>query len=76
MVDELNTFSNFLGLKPNKIKCEIGGIDILNGKWHYVVCEMAVNNETVKILGVYFWNNKNLEPYQTFCEHIVKIESF
>ena len=42
--------------------------------WH----EMAVNlnNETVKVLGVYFWNNKNLEPYQTFCEHIVKIENF
>ena len=36
MIDELNTSSNFLGLKPNKIKCEIGGIDILKRKWHYV----------------------------------------
>ena len=28
---ELNTFSNFSGLKPNKTECEIGGIGVLNG---------------------------------------------
>ena len=30
-MNELNTFSNFLGLKPNKIKCDIAGNVVLNG---------------------------------------------
>ena len=30
-MSELNTFSNFSGLKPNKTKCEIAGIGVLNG---------------------------------------------
>ena len=30
-MNELNTFSNFLELKPNKRKCEIAGIGVLNG---------------------------------------------
>ena len=29
-MNELNTFSNFSGLKPNKTKCEIAGICVLN----------------------------------------------
>ena len=29
--NELNTSSNFSGLKPNMTKCEITGIDVLNG---------------------------------------------
>ena len=31
LINEFDTFSNFSGLKPNKIKCEIPGIDVLNG---------------------------------------------
>ena len=31
LMSELNTFSNFSGLKPNKAKCEIAGISVLNG---------------------------------------------
>ena len=30
-MNELNTFSNFSGLKPNKTKCEIASFDVLNG---------------------------------------------
>ena len=30
LMNELNTFSNFPGLKPNKTKYEITGIDVLN----------------------------------------------
>ena len=30
LINELNTFSNFSGLKPNKTKWEIRGIGILN----------------------------------------------
>ena len=29
-MNELNTFSNFSGLKPNKTKCEIVSIGVLN----------------------------------------------
>ena len=31
LMSELNTFSNFSGLKTNKIKCENTGIGVLNG---------------------------------------------
>ena len=31
LMNELNTFSNFSGLKPNITKCEIAGIGVLNG---------------------------------------------
>ena len=31
LVNELNTFSDFSGLKPNKTKYEIAGIRVLNG---------------------------------------------
>ena len=34
-----------------------------------------LNNETVKILGVHFSYNKNLEQDKIFSEHILKIES-
>ena len=34
-----------------------------------------LNNETVKILGVHFSYNKNLEQDKKFSEYILKIES-
>ena len=34
-----------------------------------------LNNETVKILGVHFSYNKNLEQDKNFCDHIFKIEN-
>ena len=76
-MNELNTFSNFLGLKPNKIKCDIAGNVVLNGV-QLALCGtkcVNLNNKTVKILRVYFLYNKNLEPNNNFSEHIVKIEN-
>ena len=76
-MNELNIFSNFSGLKPNKTKCEIVGIGVLNGV-QVALCGMKcfnLNNETVKILGVHFSYNKNLEQDKNFSEHILKIES-
>ena len=36
-MNEVNTFSNFSGLKPDKIKCEIAGIGFMDRrKWHPV----------------------------------------
>ena len=77
LMNELNIFSNISGLKPNKIKCEIEGIGVLNGI-QVALCGMKcvnLNNETVKILGVHFSYNKNLEQNKIFSGHILKIES-
>ena len=76
-MNELNIFSNFSGLKPNKTKCEIAGISVLNGV-QVALCDMKcvnLNNETMKILGAHFWYNKNLEQDKKFSEHIFKIKS-
>ena len=76
-MSELNTFSKFPGLKPNKTKCETAGIGVLNGV-QVALCGMKcvnLNNETVKILGVHFSYNKNLEQDKNFCENIIKIEN-
>ena len=76
-MSELNIFPNFSKLKPNKTKCEIRGIGVLNGV-EVALCSMKyvdLNNETVKILGVHFSYNKNLEQDKNFCEHDVKIEN-
>ena len=63
LINELNTFSNFSGLKPNKTKWEIRGIGILN-RVQVALCSMKcvnLNNETKTIIGIYFSYNKNLE---------------
>ena len=60
LMNELNIFSNFSGLKPNKTKCEIVGISVLNGV-QVALCGMKcvnLNNETVKILHAHFSYNK------------------
>ena len=45
-------------------------------KWHSVAMECVnLNDETVKILDVYFSYSKNLEQDKNFSEHIVKIEN-
>ena len=76
-MNELNIFSNISRLKPNKTKCEIARIGVLNGV-QVALCDMKwvnLNNETVKILGVHFSYNKNLEQDKTFSERILEIES-
>ena len=68
LMNELNTFSNFSGLKPNKTKCEIAGIGALNGV-QVALCGMKcvnLNNKIVKILGVYFSYNKNIQQDKNF----------
>ena len=64
-------------LKHNKAKCEIVGIGVLN-EVQMALCGMKcvnLNNETMKILGVHFSDNKNLEQDKKFSDHIVKIEN-
>ena len=77
LMSELNTFSKFSGLKPNKTKFEVVDIGVLNGVQVALggMKFVNLNNKTMKILGVLFLYNKNLEQDKNFCEHIVKIES-
>ena len=76
LMNKLNTFSNFSGLKPNWTKCEITGIGVLS-RVQVALCGIKcvnLNNETVKTLGVHFLYNKNLEQDKNFY-HIVKTEN-
>ena len=77
IIQSMNAFSNFSGLKPNKTKCEIVAIGVLSGI-QVALCGIKcvnLNNETVKILGVHFSYNKNPEQDKIFFEHIVKIKN-
>ena len=49
-------FSQFSGLKPNKSKCEIAGIDVLKGV-KVTLCGMRCVNlheDTIEILGIHY----------------------
>ena len=67
LMNELNTFSNFSRLKPNKTKCDIAGTGGLNGV-QVALCGM-------KCVNLHFLYNKSFEQDKSFCEHIVKIEN-
>ena len=51
--------SDFLGLKPNTIKCKIAGIGVLKGVQAAICGIKCINlrNKTIKILSVYFSYN-------------------
>ena len=77
LINELNTFSNFSGLKPNMTKFEIVSIGVQNGV-QVALCGMKcvnLNSKTEKILGVHCSYNisYNLEQDENFCKHTVKI---
>ena len=59
LMNELNTFSNFSWLKPNKTKCKIAGIGVLNGVQVALWCMKCINlnSETVKMIDVRFSYN-------------------
>ena len=64
-MNELNTFANFSGVKPNKAKYEIASIGVVNGVQVALCGRKCVNfnNEIVRLLGVHFSYNKNLEQH-------------
>ena len=72
-----DTFSILSGLKPNKSKCEIAGIDILKGV-SMELCRMEcidLTNNSMKILGIHFSYNKKIETEENFIKLIKKIEN-
>ena len=73
VINSLNSFSKYSGLKPNT--CEIAGIGVLNGV-NVALCGMKsidLSKDSVKILGTYYSYDKELEQDKNFVEHICKI---
>ena len=76
VINSLNSFSKYSGLKPNTSKCEIAGIGVLNGV-NVALCGMKsidLSKDSVKILGTYYSYDKELEQDKNFVEHICKIQ--
>ena len=74
LMNELNIFLKFSRLKPNKAKCEISGIGVLNGVQVALGSMKCVNlnNKTLNILGVRLSYNKHLERDKTFANILSK----
>ena len=70
-------FSQFPGLKRNKSKCEIAGIGVLKGM-KVALGDMGCVNlceDAIKILGIHYSYNKQLENDENFKKYIAKIEN-
>ena len=70
-------FSQFSGLKPNKSKCEIAGIGVLKGV-KVALCGVRwvnLHEDTIKILGIHYLYNKQLQNDEKFKKCIAKIEN-
>ena len=66
-------FSKFSGLKPNISKCEVSGIGFLKGVKKSVCGIKCIDliTETIKILGVHFSYNQNLQIPKNFVKSII-----
>ena len=76
LINSVNQFYHFSGLKANIEKCEIAGIGSLK-----VVKEAAcaltcidLSNDTIKILGIHFFYNKKFHMQNNFLTTIKKIQ--
>ena len=62
VLNDIETFSNFSGLRPNLHKCKIAGIGILKNV-NVALCGMKninLTTESTKLLGVHIsYNKKN-----------------
>ena len=70
LLEAFHAFSFFSGLKPNKSKCEIAEIGLLEGV-NVALCGMECVNlekDTIKILGIHYSYNQALEYDQNFTE--------
>ena len=68
-------FSQFSALKPNKSKCEIAGIGVLKGV-KMALCGMRCVNlyeDTIKVLGIHYSHNKQLENVENIASTLQKL---
>ena len=69
MVKSFHIFSSFSGLRPNLIKYENAGINVLKGvkvAVYGIQC-LDLVLDTIKILGAHFSYNKKLKEERNFC---------
>ena len=77
LLEIFKLFSHFSGLKSNKSKFEIAGVGVLKGV-KVTLCGMACVNQhenTIKILGIYYSYNKQLENDENLRKYIAKIKN-
>ena len=76
ILNNFNIMSQFSGLKINKSKCEAAGIGVMKGVKMALCGEECVNLliDAIKILGIYFSYNKELENEKNFLDHITKLQ--
>ena len=78
VINALEQFSLFSGLKPNNSKCEVAGIGALKGV-SVALCGMEcidLTTKTIKILGIHFSYNNNVKNNENFMKHIRKLSRF
>ena len=71
-------FCLFSGLKINNAECEIAGIGVKKGV-KMALCGMKcidLTDDVIKILGIFFPYNKNLEQEKIFWIILLKFEIF
>ena len=74
VMNVFGTFSIYSGLKPNKSKCETAGTGVLRMSVELSGMEcIDLTKNSVKILGIHFSYNKNIENEENFTKLIKKI---
>ena len=73
----INSYSTYSGLKPNISKCEVAGIGVLKGVKVAICGFQCINLKTraIKILGIYFSYDKNIQFENNFNKIITNITS-
>ena len=68
LMKTFDIFSTISGLKPNKSKCKIAGLDALKGV-KLALCGMeciVLMFDEIKILGIYYSYDQNIENQENF----------
>ena len=76
LLTTINYFLSFTGLKPNLSKCEVAGTGALKGV-KGAICGIKcfdLTKKAIKILGVFFSCEKNLQLENNFKKTTLNIE--
>ena len=76
LLNTISYFSSFTGLKTNLSKCKVAGISALKGV-KVAVCGIkciCLTKEAIKILGVFFSYDNNLQLENNFRKTILNIK--
>ena len=76
LMNTINYFSSFTGLKPSLSKCEVAGIDALKGAKMPICGIKCINltKEAIKISRVFFSYDKNVQLENNFRKTTINIE--